>query len=411
MRAAFSSRSRRHLDRWLLLIGGLGLVLGLALHWYPVSVLASALSPDNSLEIATARFLDSLHYLLIFGSVVCVLLAWNEPMRESFFGAVTSPPSLRDESGTSPYWIPSIAVAAFLLRIGIGAISDIGLGDDGARVAWLKGWLLEPRPIWWGLWAPGHLYLQALAWLLVRDEIRAGILLSALASGGLAWILGQSVKRSWGQAAGACAAIGAAVLPVGVAYGATPDVSAPFAFLIVAAIASVGRYVREGRRVWIILALLAIAFASWSRFETFLLIPGIVAPLWHRRTRALWFGMVALVPTLVWHSLRHLFPTEATPSIVRVVLHDPWLVQRPLIPALFSFLGGLWLGLTLPFIAAGVLGVIRSGRLKWGREWLLILLLHLCAFIGMFSLTHGAASPRYYILPGSILAAYTGIWI
>ena len=164
-----------------LAIGIVGLLFGLRLQWHPASRAVRALAPDGLLEPRTAHFLDSLHYFLIFGALLCFLITLDASLRQSLTGAATSPPRIQNESARATLWIPVIAFLACALRIGIGAFSDIGLGDDGARVAWLERWLLDPRPVWWGLWAPGHLYLHALVWLVVRDAVRAGILLSALA--------------------------------------------------------------------------------------------------------------------------------------------------------------------------------------------------------------------------------------
>lgn len=404
--------AERRLGRWslsLLLIGASCLLAGLALHRYPISRWLQALAPDGLLDPGTVHFLDALHYLLFVGAFLCFLIAARPGLREVLGVAVaTAPPPA--VGGRATRWIPMVAFLSLALHVLIGARSDIGLGDDGARVAWLQQWLLDPRPVWSGLWAPGYLYLHALWWLVTRDAIWAGILMSAFACGGTAWILGRSVERNWGAAAGICAAGGVTLLPVAVSYGSVPDVCPVFSFLIVATIAALGRYASSGRRVWLGFAWLALAVASWSRFETSLLIPGILVPLWPKRRVAAWFGFAALLPTIVWHSLPYLSQGSA-PNVVSAVFHDEWLRSRATASAVFTFFGGWWQGLTPPFAIAGTLGIVRALRSKRGREWLPTLILHLCCFVGLVIFTRGGSSPRYYVLAGSILAAYTGVWL
>jgi hypothetical protein len=120
--------------------------------------------------------------------------------------------------------------------------------------------------------------------------------------------------------------------------------------------------------------------------------------------------LAALLPTIAWHALAYLSNSSA-PNVAGAVFRDEWLRSRSTASTVFTFLGGWWQGLTLPLAIAGTLGVVRALRAKRGREWLPTLIVHLWVFLGLVILTNAGSSPRYYVLAGSLLAAYAGVWL
>jgi hypothetical protein len=122
------------------------------------------------------------------------------------------------------------------------------------------------------------------------------------------------------------------------------------------------------------------------------------------------FGAACLIPTVVWHGMA-LLSEDTSANVISVVRHDPTLLRGSKISSLFSFLGGFWQGITVPLLTFGVLGMLRAHIAQRGREWLPVLLLHLAALTAALAMTNQGTQPRYMILTGSILAAYSGVFI
>lgn len=380
------------------------MALGLWLRWMPPSHWLEAFTVDGHLEPATARFADSCWIFACIAGLVQCTAAWSRSFRAALVGTVRG---ALPRGGTASGWvIAALALATLVARLLVSAWSDIGLGDDGARVAWLLRWLRDPEWVPRELWAPGHLYLHALVWLVVRDAVRAGILLSALASAATVWLLGRAVQREWGTQAGVLAALLVGVLPVASAHGATPDVNPVFACLCVAAVCCVVRAAR-GSSAWLLCAWVCVFFASWSRFETFILAPAFAAPLWPHRRRALVFLIACLLPALAWGIAVHMAHGDAL-RMFRTLQVDPTLM-RPLASRLFDLLWSAWLGVPLSVALLGCLGALRSLHHRRGTEFLPLVCLHLCSLAAATWSTGTGNQPRYFILAGAIAAAYAGV--
>jgi hypothetical protein len=358
-------------------------------------------APDGRLDPGSARFVDALPILLAAAGALLLAAAASRPLRAALAGAWNAPPA-----GSRPWRsIPALAIAAGALRLVISRISDQGLGDDGARVVWLERWLRHPEPIWSGYWAPGHLYIQALLRLVVGDSIRAGILLSALAATGTAWILARRAESVWGRASAVLVVCFAGLSPVSVAYGATPDVNPVFAFAVVASVAAARRATSPGRTgPWLAVSWIAFAVAAWSRFEAFLLAPAVALALWPRRRTALVHGASLLVPTLVW-SLGDWLSTGQAARVVSAVSHDPAL-QGSRAALLFTYSGAWWQGLGLPLVVLAPFGVARALRSRAAREWIPVVLLHLSALTAAMWTSGTGTQARYFILDGALLGFY-----
>lgn len=379
--------------------------LAVLLYWRPLSQWLGALSADGQLETSTAAFLDSFWMLAAGAAAIFVACGLWYTVRVSLGAAATAPPP---GAGAGRAYVPlACALLSLAVRLVAATYADIGLGDDGARVFWLRQWLQDPHPVWSGLWVPAPLYLHALVWSLVRDTVWAGIWTSALAAAGATWILVRAVQEDWGKGAAVFAGAAMALLPVSVAYGSNPDVNPVFAFGVVAAIGAARRFSQTSRRRWVLVSWLALAVASWSRLETLFLVPGVAlvyAPRW--RT-AFAFALLALVPVAAWHLGDYVATREAA-RVVHVIQRDPAL-QSSVPAAMFSFLGAVWQAVTLPCIVLGVLGMLRALRARRGLEWIAAPLLHLAALAGAVVLFGAGTQSRYLILVATIGAAYAGV--
>jgi len=392
----------------LLGVALLGAVLTAILYARAPSAWLQTLTPDGTLEPRTAGFLDAMRIFLAGGSAALFAAALLPGLRGAMAAAWRA--AAPGTTPAAPRWTKAPWVLggfAFVLRLAIATRADIGLGDDGARVAWLQSWLQQPAPVWSGLWLPGHLYLHALVYLVVRDVLWAGVVLSALAAGGATALLVRALERDWGAAAAWFGGLMIAVLPVSLAYGSTPDVNPVFAFFPVAAIAGVQRYLRRGGRGWWAAAVLAAAWATWCRFEAIGLVPAIALLFWPRFRHLLAFAVLGLVPFLAWNTVEGLQSGQAG-HVAQVVKSDPAL-GGSLVSHLFSLIGAFWQSMPLPVLLLGIAGAVRAVRLHRGRAWLLLAVLHAGALVATTLLFHAGTQPRYYILAGTIVAFYAAV--
>jgi hypothetical protein len=286
-------------SRACIVVGAITTGAGLVLLRRPASQWLRALSPDGTLEPSTAMLLDRVGPLVLAAGLVLLACGFVPRLRHALAGAATAPaPAVANRArGLAP----ACAAFALLLRLAIAAGGDAGLGDDGARVVWLEQWLRDPHWVWTGLWLPAHLYLHALFTLVLRDAVWAGIALSAVAAAGTVWIVTRVTQVQWGNAAGAAAGLAASILPVSLAYGATPDVNPVFAFFVVAAVAAVLRARQDGGWRWLAISGLCLVTATWMRFDSLPLVPLIALLLWPRRLTALLFALAGIAPLIGWN--------------------------------------------------------------------------------------------------------------
>ncbi len=390
-------------SKWTTLAVGLG-VLGILLHLRPLSVWLLPFTVDGQLQAETARFLDRLGVVPLGLAALALTAAASRALRTALASGWRSGPG--NSMGRS--WMLPLAVTTLAARLLAGAWSDVGRGDDGARVAWLQGWLANPELVPTELWAPGHLYLHALVRLVVRDAVWAGIVLGSMASAGTVWLLGREVQRSWGATAGSLAALLVAVLPVASAHGATPDVNPVFACLCVAVLTCVRR-ARSGPAACLWLAWICVFLAAWSRFETIFLVPAFALPLLPRWRRVVFFAAACTLPTWLW-MLALYREHGAFWHVVRTLRADPTLM-RPLASQLFDLAWSAWLAMPLPVVALGVLGAAMALRARRGWELVPLLVLHLSSLLAATWSTGTGNQPRYFILDGALLAATSGIFL
>jgi len=424
----------RRFDSRLLAFAALAFAVTVLLWIRPGSRWLGAFTPDGVFEPRTAHFLDAGVWIWGLAAAVALAAASSATLRRGLAGGWREPaPGPGDLSSPSrggvparssmfSLWLaPAWGFSAVVLRLVAAAVSDIGLGDDGARVVWLQQWLQDPHIVWSGLWLPAHLYLHALFYLLVRDAVLSGVLLSAVAAGGTVWILARAVQVRWGDLAGGVAGALVTLLPVSLAYGANPDVNPVFAFFIVAATAALlraregigspgsspsGARLRHPFRVYA-LAWFCLAIATWMRFDAIVLVFALAALLLPRWRAAAAFALAAALPFAAWNVAQSRFSHEHG-SVMSVVQADPTL-GGSIVSVGFSFLGALWQAVTLPIVVLGVLGAVRAWRARAGRGWIMPAVSHLAALAGTTLVFHAGTQPRYYILVGSIAAAFAGV--
>lgn len=400
------STSTRRVVPWLLGVGLTSALLGVILRVTPPSHWLQKLTPDGALETGTAQFLDTSYSWALLLAILALTAAWSPTFRAAGRAAWLAPATPQRPG----FWIPVLAgVGAVVLRIIAAAFGDVGLGDDGARVVWLERWLLDPAPVWTGMWLPGHLYLHALLNVVARDAVWSGVLLSAFAAGGTVGILTRAVESHWGRVAAASAGFFAAILPVSVAFGATPDVNPVFAFFVIAATAAVLRARNSQRRSMWILGWLCIVLATWMRFDSVILVPAIALLLWRRPVQAVAFTVAGLLPLVLWNVADSLI-TQQPARVMNVVHQDPTL-GGSLVSSAFSFGGAIWRTLTPSLLILGLFGMVRALRANCGRAWMLLPLAHVVLFAGTTVLFSAGTQSRYFILAASVFAAYAGIAI
>ncbi len=389
-----------------------GAVLALALVTLAVFVRAPsawlrAMTPDGGLEPHTAFFLDSLRWLLLLATVG-LALAWASPgVRRALAASWKADPSSASQSLASRWLAPACALAAAILRLAVASQSDFGLGDDGARAAWLASWLQHPHAVWTGMWLPGHLYLQALVALVVGDPSWSGVVLSALGTAGCAWILVRAVERDWGFHAALATGVIIAISPVSLAHGATADINPMFAFFPIAAVAAIERFLNGGGRRWLWIGGALLAWSTWCRFDAIVLVPAVAILLWPRRTMLLVFALGSLLPFVLWNAVESMQTGQAA-HVARVVQNDPGL-RGSLVSLVFSLLGGVWQAVPLPCAVLGIAGMLRALRARRGRAWMPLALFHAGVLAATTWLLGAGTQPRYFILTGTIVAAYAGI--
>ena len=426
----------RRFDSRLLALAAFAFTVTVLLWIRPGSKWLGAFTPDGVFEPRTARFLDA--GVWIWGLVTLVAVAaassatlrqglaggWREPVPGTGRLATHGRSAAAARASLFSLWLaPAWGFFAVVLRLGVAAVSDIGLGDDGARVVWLQQWLQDPHFVWSGLWLPAHLYLHALFYLLVRDAVLSGVLLSAVAAGGTVWILARQVQARWGDLAGGVAGALVTLLPVSVAYGANPDVNPVFAFFIVVATAALLRAreeqasslsIPDGARQrhrfrGYVLAWFCLAIATWMRFDAIVLVFALALLLLPRWRPAVAFALAAALPFAAWNVAQSRLSPEAG-SVMSVVQADPTL-GGSIVSVGFSFLGALWQAVTLPIVVLAVAGAVRAWRARAGRGWIMPAVAHLAALTGTTLVFHAGTQPRYYILVGSIAAAFAGVGV
>ncbi len=350
-------------SRPLLSAGLLALGVAVLLFLRPPSEWLRSLAPDGSLESRTARFLDAGPGLWLLAALLLLALALWSSGRKALAGAVAAPAPAPRRPGR---WLaPALGALAFLARLVAARFSDIGLGDDGARVFWLESWIESPHAVWSGLWLPAHLYVHALLYSVVRDAVWAGVLLSAIAAGGTVWILARAVEWGWGRRAAACAGVAAALMPVSLAHGATPDVNPVFAFFVVAATAAVWRGRAAGAGVWLLLGWACLATATWMRFDSIVLVPIVAALLLPRWIAAGLFAVAAGLPLVIWNLVAARLAGEGGDAM-SVVQQDPTLAGS-LVALGFTYMGAIWQAVTLPVVVLGLCGAWRAVRARRSR--------------------------------------------
>jgi 4-amino-4-deoxy-L-arabinose transferase-like glycosyltransferase len=201
----------------------------------------------------------------------------------------------------------------------------------------------------------------------------------------------------------------AAILPVSMAYGSVSDVNTFFAFLLLAAVSAVQRAARTGRTRWLVVAWLCIGLSAWTRFEAFLLVPGISGLLWPRLRWMVLFTLLSLLPTFFWNYLNYL--SSGDPNMIYNAVRADTALAVSRVLALFGFVAAAWQSVTFPLMVLGVMGILRALRCQRGREWLGLLVLHLGALVAATVLSGTGNQPRYLILVAAILAYYAGVAI
>lgn len=217
-------------------------------------------------------------------------------------------------------WI-AVFVAAVAWRLGLFfAYRPAGVEPDGLGLAVLFSLpetLRAALPVWSesllakvaGYWPPGYPLANAAVGAIVGDALLAGRLVSALAAGGLAVVLGLLARDLTGQrSAGLFAGALAATTPLAVFWDTRVRPETLFWLFLAVALWQLIRYVREPRRsVCLTWAVAASGLAACVKYEAVVLLPALlvagVALGRDRRRRPDWRIVPALIPwalALAW---------------------------------------------------------------------------------------------------------------
>lgn len=404
MESNFGHGIQDRAHRGLLVASVTGLLVVVLVFWRAPSLWLQALTPDGRLDAGATAFVNSLRPLLVLLVAALFALALLPGARV----AIASAWLAGAPAATAPTRLAwGLGAFALVLRLLIARFADIGLGDDGARVAWLEQWLQHPGLVWSGLWTPGHLYLHAAMNVLIRNPVWSGVALSALASGITVGVLTRSVERDWGRFAALCGGVTMSLLPVSLAHGSTPDINPVFALFPVVALASAQQYVHRGSPRWLWLGCLLAGWATWCRYEAIALVPAIALVLWPRWKAMCLFVVGAFLPVVVWAWMESRASGQLG-HVAHVMQNDPGL-QGNNASHLFSLMGAVWQAVPLPVLLLGGAGAFRSLRARRGRAWMLPAAVHLAALTGAALLLGAGTQARYHILAGTVAAAYAGV--
>ena len=270
-------------------------------------------------------------------------------------------------------WIaPAGAILAFSAHR-CRSVSDIGMGDDGARVVGLQEWLLDPSRSCRAGGCPASLSARALQPGSFATPC-GPVSFFRECSWRTTWILTRASRRCGVDALVVAAATGS-ILPVQVAYGANPDNNPVFAFFVVAATAAVLRGARSDSKRWLAVGCFLLATATWMRYDALPLVPVVGLLLWPRRLRSILFVCASLLPMVFWTVADSLI-SQKTGNVVGVILQDPSLNMSVTAKAFHQLVR---FGTGSPSrLVLGVMGMVRSLKARqagldgpasraWGR--------------------------------------------
>ncbi|MEW6430524.1 MAG: glycosyltransferase family 39 protein [Myxococcota bacterium] len=296
--------------------------------------------------------------------------------------------SERPEVGGPRGW--ALALVVLLPRLAVFPWNENLAGDAIVRTWLAHGWLGQPHLI--GSFAQGslqfgplHLYLLALAELVVPALEHSGRVVSFVAGALTAVPLFSLTRRLFGRPAAAWAVVGFGLWGLHVQVSTTAASEALNLSLVTSALALVQAWRDEGRREALLGAALALNLACATRYDSWLLVPLVAATVaWHCRSlpAGAWFAVASSafsVPWLVGNWLDEGHPLY--PFVFIDDFHRAWFPSEVARWGAFGYrliCLGFWPGAALvtltPLVAlAGMLGLRRAWRERRDTRWLVLL--------------------------------------
>lgn len=295
--------------------------------------------------------------------------------------------SERPEAGGPRGW--ALALVVLLPRLAVFPSNENLAGDAIVRTWLAHWWLGQPHLI--GSFDQGslqfgplHLYLLALAELLVPALEHSGRVLSLVAGALTAVPLFSLTRRLFGRPAAAWAVVGFGLWGLHVQASTTAASEALNLLLVTSALALVQAWRDEGRREALLGAALLLNLACATRYDAWLLVPMVAAVVaWHRRSllAGAWFAVASsafAIPWLVGNWL-----DKGNPLYPFVFIDDFHRAWFPSEVARWGAWGyrliclGFWPGAAVatltPLVAvAGFVGLGRAWRERRDTRWLVL---------------------------------------
>jgi 4-amino-4-deoxy-L-arabinose transferase-like glycosyltransferase len=167
-----------------------------------------------------------------------------------------------------------------LLRIISICCSDNAGGDAGAHVGLAAEWLKHPElKLVFDTYPPGHFWLIGLSWLVVRNVLWAGRLLSLACGIGSLFFVWNLSRRLWGNTAAVFSLTAFALYSLHIGYSGTSSAEVPYMFFLLVAVSLFFDAVAEERIHLGKMALSGISFsvAESIRYEAWIFFASLVA--------------------------------------------------------------------------------------------------------------------------------------
>lgn len=316
-----------------------------------------------------------------------------------------------------------IAGGAFLRIISI-CCSDNAGGDAGAHVALTAEWLKHPElKLVFGTYPPGHFWLIGVSWLVVRNVLWAGRLLSLACGIGSLFFVWKLSRRLWGNTAAIFSLTAFALYSLHIGYSGTSSAEVPYLFFLLVAVYFFFDAVAEERIPLGKMALSGISFsiAESVRYEAWIFFASLVAAeagVWlycrhHRLSTsygsfAAWIVTAGAWPVLMMTYCWHVFGnpmylvTWNRLRVIQILASTPRSHQLLVMPV------ALVLSIS-PFVTvAAMIGIAVS--LRRTLPSVLATATLLFAFIEGYELVTGGllATARYTMTLGALLCVISG---
>ncbi|HKC71662.1 MAG TPA: glycosyltransferase family 39 protein [Terriglobales bacterium] len=316
-----------------------------------------------------------------------------------------------------------IAVGA-LVRIASICFSDNAGGDAGAHLSLAAEWLQHPdHRLVFDTYPPGHFWLIAISWLVVRNVVWAGRLLSLACGIGSLVFMWKLSRLLWGYTAAVFSLTACALYSLHIGYSGTSSAEVPYLFFLLVGVYFFFAAVAEEKIHLGKMALSGISFsiAESVRYEAWIFLAALGAAeagVWlYRRHHPLLKSsscfLVWLLTAGAWPIVMMVYSQRAFGDAMYLVtwnhqrvIHSlastPWSHQLLVMPVALLLSMSPWVAV------AAIIGIAVSLRRALPSVFAIATLLF--ASIEAFEVLRGGllATARYTITLGALLCILSG---